>query len=148
MSGTAAVATQEEGCLYSQDTTVSGSGTNNNRRVSFRSSLVTCTSYRPSTTKDEKALLYYTRQQYEIMALESYYEQQQEEAMKMKLFSWEDFMVCKSSYDDSMNSLSDCDSAEVVLHINSSQDQEVRAVEGGNDIHIMHKVQTLCDLHT
>lgn len=35
MSGTAAVATQEEGCLYSQDTTVSGSGycsINNKRR--------------------------------------------------------------------------------------------------------------------
>ena len=67
--------------------------------------------------------------------------------MKMKLFRWEDFMVCESYYDDSMNSLSDCDSAGVV-HINSSQDQDIRAVEGGNDIHIMHKVQTFCDLHT
>ena len=78
---------------------------NNNRRVSFRDSLVTHTSYRPSTTRSEKVLLYYTREQYEIMALELYYEKQEEEMkMKQKLFSWEDFVICES-FDD--NSLTD-----------------------------------------
>ena len=120
------------GCLRSN---------NNNRRVSFRDSLVTHTSYRPSTTRSEKVLLYYTRQQYEIMALELYYEKQAPMKQKLFLFSWEDFVICER-FDD--NSLTDNGSTELV-HIESQDTQ--RGAEG-NSIQIMHKVQTLCDLHT
>ena len=125
------------------DTVVGCSGSNNNnRRVSFRDSLVTHTSYRPSTTRSEKVLLYYTREQYEIMALELYYEKQEEEMkQKLFLFSWEDFVICES-FDD--NSLIDNGSSKLV-HIESQDTQ--RGAEG-NYIQIIHKVQTLCDLHT
>ena len=76
------------------------------------------------------------------MALELYYEKQEEEMkQKLFLFSWEDFVICER-FDD--NSLTDNGSTELV-HI-ESQDTK-RGVEG-NYIQIIHKVQTLCDLHT
>ena len=68
-----------------QQDTNANSGANNNRRVYPSDTLylsLHVPSYHhiyrpsPSTTKFEKALCYpYTRQQYEIMALELYYEQ-------------------------------------------------------------------------
>ena len=132
----------QDGGNYSPPQLGCSGSNNNNRWVSFRDSLVTHTSYRPSTTRSEKVLLYYTREQYEIMALELYYEKQEEEMkQKLFLFSWEDFVICES-FDD--NSLTDNGSTKLV-HIESQDTQ--RGAEG-NYIQIIHKVQTLCDLHT
>ena len=77
------------------------------------------------------------------MALELYYEKQEEEMkQKLFLFSWEDFVICER-FDD--NSLIDNGSTKLV-HIVESQDAQRGAEE--NYIQIIHKVQTLCDLHT
>ena len=74
------------------------SGVVDSRRVSFIDevisgcNLVTGITYRPTTTQDEKYRLYYTSKDYQNFALEEYYEREE-----MKVFSWEDFMVCESS---------------------------------------------------
>ena len=66
------------------------------------------------------------------MALELYYEKQEEEMkQKLFLFSWEDFVICES-FDD--NSLTDNGSTELV-HIESQDTQ--RGAEG-NYIQILH----------
>lgn len=87
--------------------------------------LVTGTIYRPTTIQDEKTTLYYTSKDYQNFALEEYYEREE-----LKVFSWEDFMVC------------DDDSTEM----NSKEEEEERQDTLHKEEGSIHKVETLENL--
>ena len=109
-------------------------GAGGSRHVSFIDEvisgcpLVTGTTYRPTTPQDEKYRLYYTSKDYQNFALEEYYEKED-----LKVFSWEDFMVC--------------DDGEMI----SKEEEEERrdmtashAVEEGESIHKVETLENLC----
>jgi len=90
--------------------------------------LVTGTTYRPTTLQDEKTKLYYTSKDYQNFALEEYYEREE-----LKVFSWEDFMVC----DDESNEMNSKEEEEdtTVSHA---------VVEKRGSIHKVETLENLC----
>ena len=118
----------------SQDT-----NSNNNRKVSFldeiSQSIITTISYRPTTSQDEKHILYYTKEDYETFVYDEYTErillekEEVKEEEKEKVFSWEDLLCYEGGGSD------------YCIHM-MADDDEVREGEGK----LMHKVETLKDL--
>jgi len=117
----------------SQNNEHNKSGVVDSRRVSFIDevisgcSLVTGTTYRPTTPQDEKTTLYYTSKDYQNFALEEYYEREE-----LKVFSWEDFMFSESS---EMNSKEEEEQDITVSHA---------VKEEGGSIHKVETLENLC----
>jgi len=113
----------------------SQTNSNSNRKVSFRrsSSLITNIYYRPTTLHDDKQTLYYNKEDYEMFIYDEYTERilfENEKEEKEKVFSWED-LLC---YDEG---------SEYCIHMMADEEDEVGEGEGK----LMHKVETLKDLH-
>ena len=66
------------------------------------SGLVTRTAFRPSTTLEEKSLLYYNSRDHEFFALEDYHRKMEVRTRSCrrstKRWGWEDFMVREGDY--------------------------------------------------
>eukprot|EP00584_Thalassiosira_punctigera_P011404 CAMPEP_0172565024 /NCGR_PEP_ID=MMETSP1067-20121228/106649_1 /TAXON_ID=265564 ORGANISM="Thalassiosira punctigera, Strain Tpunct2005C2" /NCGR_SAMPLE_ID=MMETSP1067 /ASSEMBLY_ACC=CAM_ASM_000444 /LENGTH=139 /DNA_ID=CAMNT_0013355829 /DNA_START=21 /DNA_END=437 /DNA_ORIENTATION=- len=85
-----------------------------------RRGLVTSTAYRPPTTSEERRTLYYTSQDYALFALEDHYHQlEMIQRSRTKVFSWEDFVVYESRYDD-----------EIAVTEEEEEEEEAREVAG------------------
>lgn len=100
--------------------------------VRFPNKLVTSTTYRPSTTPEEKSNLYYTPQDYEFFALEEHYYQMDmmdaarhhEQSFRLhskEVFSWEDCIVYENVYD----------SSDDIHHADSMDESTQTALEEG-----------------
>ena len=105
--------------------------------VRFPNKLVTSTTYRPSTTPEEKSNLYYTPQDYEFFALEEHYYQMDmmdaarhhEQSFRLhskEVFSWEDCIVYENVYD----------SSDDIHHADSMDESTQTALEEGGATYI------------
>ena len=109
---------------------------NSNRKVSFRrsSSLITNIYYRPTTLQDDKQTLYYNKEDYEIFMYDEYTERillEKEEEEEEKVFSWEDLLCYEEGGDG------------YCIHMMADEEE----VEEGEGDRMIHKVETLNDLH-
>jgi len=110
-----------------------------NRKVSFldeiSQSIITTISYRPTTKHDDKHILYYTKEDYEMFSYDEYterilLEQQEKEEEEEKVFSWEDLLCYEGA-----------GGSDYCIHMMADDEEEV-----GEGDKLMHKVETLKDL--
>mmetsp|Transcript_20390 Transcript_20390/g.33062 ORF Transcript_20390/g.33062 Transcript_20390/m.33062 type:complete len:167 (+) Transcript_20390:144-644(+) len=113
------ISSEDESMIHQDPETdiVEAAATRCSRRVCFidtvsisgpirQRELVTRTAYRPSTTAEEKHLLYYSSQDYAFFALEDYYykieKTRHQSCRAPKVLGWEDCMVYEGDYEDEL----------------------------------------------
>lgn len=113
------ISSEDESIIHqdAQTDIVEAAATRRSRRVCFidtvsipgpirQRELVTRTAYRPSTTAEEKHLLYYSSQDYAFFALEDYYykieKTSHQSCRAPKVLGWEDCMVYEGDYEDEL----------------------------------------------